>query len=127
MNPNTERNFLDNFYTFLNEHADCNLANPTHQEEPSIEIQTEILNEQLENVESKLDDVEDFTSDFEMRISALEINDYEERLDDIENWQERFTYDRDFKEQIKNVVSESLKTLAARGQIKIYISSEDES
>ena len=120
-----ERNFIESFYSFLDAHAECNLANPTHQEEPSIEIQTEELKERLDNVESKLDDVESLTDDHESRLDTCEMQELEERLRDLEVYLENITKDMDFKREIQSVVNESLRAMSARGQIKVYISSED--
>ncbi len=150
MNSNIERNFIESFYSFLDAHAECNLANPTHQEEPSIEIQTEELKERLDNAESKLEDVESLTDDHESRLDTLEMQDLEERLghleeslehltkdvdfkreirslleESLEESLENLTKDMDFKREIQSVVNESLRAISARGQIKIYISSED--
>lgn len=120
-----ERNFIESFYSFLDAHAECNLTNPTHQEEPSIEIQTEELKERLDNVESKLDDVESLTDDHESRLDTLEMQELEERLEHLEESLENLTKDMDFKREIESVVNESLRAISARGQIKVYISSED--
>lgn len=139
-----ERNFIESFYSFLDAHAECNLANPTHQEEPSIEIQTEELKERLDNVESKLDDVESLTDDHEVRLDTCEMQDLDDRLRDLEVYLENITKDVDFKREIQSLLEESLEHLyknrlfkeqidkavdgalqsfGADGRIKIYISS----
>lgn len=151
MNSNIERNFIESFYSFLDAHAECNLANPTHQEEPSIEIQTEELKERLDNVESKLDDVESLTKDHEVQLDELERQDLDDRLEsvekttnDMEDYLENLTTDvgfrifiqslleeslehlyknRLFKEQIDKAVDGALQGFGADGRIKIYISS----
>jgi len=124
-----ERNFIESFYSFLDAHAECNLTNPTHQEEPSIEIQTEELKERLDNVESKLEDVEKdhdlLGDDHESRLDKLEMQDLDDRLCHLEESLENLTKDMDFKREIQSVVNESLRAISARGQIKVYISSED--
>lgn len=62
----------------------------------------------------------------EDRLEQLE-NDavsHEERLDQLDAWQEYFTRDTDVKEQIKDVVDEALRSIASQGRIKIYIDPE---
>ena len=62
----------------------------------------------------------------EDRLEQLE-NDavsHEERLDQLDAWQEYFTRDTDVKEQIKDVVDEALRSIGNQGRIKIYIESE---
>ncbi len=124
-----ERNFIESFYSFLDAHAECNLANPTHHEEPSTEIQTEELKERLHNIESKLEDVEinhdALGDDHESRLDKLEMQDLDDRLCHLEESLENLTKDMDFKREIQSVVNESLRAISARGQIKVYISSED--
>ncbi len=149
MNSNIERNFIESFYSFLNAHAECNLANPTHQEEPSIEIQTEELKERLHNIESKLEDVEETTDDHESRLDTCEmqdLDDLDDRMSYLEESLENLTRDvgfrreiqslleeslehlyknRLFKEQIDKAVDGALQGFGADGRIKIYISSGD--
>ena len=62
----------------------------------------------------------------EDRLEQLE-NDaasHEERLDQLDAWQEYFTRDTDVKEWIKDVVDEALRSIASQGRIKIYIDPE---
>ena len=52
------------------------------------------------------------------------VDDHENRLNELDAWQEAFTADTDVKYQIKHAVDEALRSIANEGRIKIYIDPE---
>ncbi len=75
------------------------------------------LEERLGHLEESLEHLTKDV-DFKREIRSLLEESLEESLENL-------TKDMDFKREIQSVVNESLRAISARGQIKIYISSED--
>ena len=82
----------------------------------------------LSTFETWLNDLIDKRTRLTLHTSCSDLYDavdhHQNRLNELDDWQEAFTADTDVKYQIKHAVDEALRSIASEGRIKIYIDPE---